>query len=234
MSDEKGRSPASWSEWITTGVLVAAAAAVVATHVAARVPSSSTASSIPAPAEPVLLRGASEGASAAPVVVLEFSDFQCPYCGQFARRTLPALRAKYVAAGKVRLVFEHFPLEAIHPLALGSAVLAECARRQGTFWTVHDALFANQPGLGGLVADPGTAFALDGPALSACLGSGQATADVREDAAAAKRLGVTGTPAFFIGTPLGPDRLQVHNVLVGAVTEATLSKAIDSLVAKKH
>ena len=96
---------------------------------------------IPIPEDPVALDGTQMmGSPTARVVLMEFSDFQCPYCGRFAQETLPGLRAKYVDAGLVQFVFRHNPLP-VHPNAQAAAEAAICAARQGNFWGMHDQLF---------------------------------------------------------------------------------------------
>ena len=98
----------------------------------------------PLPTTPVSLEGAAEiGSATARFAVIEFSDFECPFCGRFVREGMPAIREKYVDSGLIRFSFRHFPLESIHPTALPAAVAAECLRRQGKFWPAHDALFAS-------------------------------------------------------------------------------------------
>ena len=92
---------------------------------------------IPLPEAPIPLAGAAiEGSDTAPLAVIEFSDFQCPFCANFARDTLPQLREKYVRTGKVRLAFQHLPLKA-HRFAETAARAANCAGRQTKFWQMH-------------------------------------------------------------------------------------------------
>src|SRR3990172_2263809 len=94
------------------------------------------------PKEPVSLEGVpTRGASTASVVIILFSDFQCPYCGRFAREVLPEISKSYLDTGRVLLGFWHFPL-AIHPKAPKAAEAAECAGVQTQFWPMHDRLFA--------------------------------------------------------------------------------------------
>ena len=80
----------------------------------------------------------------APITIIEFSDFQCPFCARFHVQTLPALMDEYIDQGKVKLVFRDFPIQSIHPNALPASVAAECANEQGQFKPMHDALFDNQ------------------------------------------------------------------------------------------
>jgi protein-disulfide isomerase len=136
----------------------------------------------------------------APVTVVEFSDFQCPYCGQ-ARPTV--MRVLHTYGDKVRWVFRHFPL-GFHSQARKAGEAAVCAGDQGHFWEMHDRLFAHQDQLD--VPDlkkHAAALGLDTAAFDACLDSGRHAALVEEDSEEGARLGVSGTPAFFIdGRPL--------------------------------
>jgi protein-disulfide isomerase len=142
----------------------------------------------------------SRGAKDAAVTILEFSDFECSFCAR-ARPTLARLREVY--AGKVRHVFRDFPLQ-MHPHAGKAAEAADCAGEQGRFWEMHDRLFAHADALE--VDDlkkHAAAIGVEAAPFSACLDSGRHEAAWRKDAAEGVRLGVSGTPAFFInGRPL--------------------------------
>ncbi|MBP6716071.1 MAG: thioredoxin domain-containing protein, partial [Acidobacteria bacterium] len=94
------------------------------------------------PAGPVSLEGADiVGLPTAAVTVVEFSDFQCPFCQKFSVESLPTISKSLIETGKIRLAFRHFPLS-IHPGAMAAASVAECASQQGVFWNVHDRLFS--------------------------------------------------------------------------------------------
>src|SRR2546425_3089506 len=84
------------------------------------------------------------GRADAPVTLVEFSDFQCPFCGRFFATTLPALKKDYIDTGKLRYVFRDFPLDQLHPHARMAAAAAHCAGEQGKYWDMHDVLFQNQ------------------------------------------------------------------------------------------
>jgi protein-disulfide isomerase len=184
----------------------------------------------PLPATPVSLKGAAlQGSPAARVGVLEASDYQCPYCGEFARQTLPALETQYVEPGKVRFAFLNLPLP-MHPFAEKAAEAAECARRQGQFWAYHTLSFAHQDQLDEAdLRARARAIHLDGQTFDACLG-GQAAADVARDAAAARALGVTGTPTFLIGIVQRDGRLKVEQRLTGAQPVAAFQAVLDRLL----
>lgn len=143
------------------------------------------------------------GRAEAPVVIVEFSDFQCPYCARFAQQTFPQLKREYIDTGKVRLVFRDFPLS-FHQNAALAAEAAQCAHEQGRFWEYHDRLFAGQGEWSGS-ANAGQVFAgyaeglgLDGARFRECLSSKRYAAEVQKDFNDGKGYGVTGTPTFFI------------------------------------
>jgi protein-disulfide isomerase len=137
----------------------------------------------------------SRGPENAPVTIVEFSEFQCPFC----RRVLPTIRdveARY--QGRVRLVFRHYPLSR-HKDAPRAAEASECARDQGRFWEMHDRLFANAERLSAPdLKQHARAIGLDGTAFDACLDSGRHQDRWRRDLADALSYGATGTPMFFV------------------------------------
>jgi protein-disulfide isomerase len=136
------------------------------------------------------------GAPNAPVTVVEFSDFECPFCKQ-ASGTVTKLMEKY--SGRIKLVYRDFPLEGIHPLARSAAEAAQCARDGGKFWEYHDVLFTQSPKL---APDDLKRYAkevgLDAEKFDACIASGSKRAAVQKDIDEGTDLGITGTPAFFI------------------------------------
>jgi protein-disulfide isomerase len=136
------------------------------------------------------------GAAAAPVTVVEFSDFQCPFCNR-AQATLKQVLERY--PGKVKLVYRDFPLDRLHPQARQASEAARCANDQGKFWEYHDVLYANTPRAG---ADDLRRYAqqvgLDVAKFEQCVSSGVHKAAVQRDIDEGGRLGVTGTPAFFV------------------------------------
>jgi protein-disulfide isomerase len=138
----------------------------------------------------------SRGPADAPVTIVEFSDFQCPFCAR-ATPVLKQVEERY--AGKVRRVFRDLPLTNIHKEAAGAAEAGTCANEQGKFWELHDALFAEQASL--LPAEikrAASKLGLDATAFAACLDSGRHRPEWQQDAAEAASYGLTGTPAFFV------------------------------------
>ena len=145
----------------------------------------------------VLIKGApSKGASSAPVKIVKFEDFECPFC-KSVQPTLAELLKKY--DGKVRLSHKDLPLEAIHKQAQLAAEAARCAGDQGKFWQYHDILYSKAPKLG--EADL-KAYAkevgLDSASFDGCLASRKHKGVVQQDLAEGADLGLTGTPSFFI------------------------------------
>lgn len=146
----------------------------------------------------------------APVVLVEFSDFQCPFCRTLWRESVTPLKEKYIKTGKVRLVYRDFPLTGIHPAAEPAAIAAECADDQGKFWEMHDKIFSEQEKLGqGTVAFGAEELArwareigLDTNEFSVCLAQRKHADEVAKDAADGAALGVEGTPYVFVNGKL--------------------------------
>ena len=137
-----------------------------------------------------------KGPAAAPVTVVKFEDFHCPFCKE-AQRTLAQLLERY--PDRVRLVHKDYPIDELHPSARAAHLAARCATEQGKFWPYHDALYANAPKtapeeLRGYAKTAG----LDVASFDQCLSAGRYAAPVQKDIDEAKQTGVSGTPAFFI------------------------------------
>jgi protein-disulfide isomerase len=186
-------------------------------------------SPLAAQSPPAPLEMRSKGSPKAPVTVYEMSDFQCPYCRQFALETFPRLEQDYIRAGKVRWVFINFPLTSVHPHASAAAELALCAGRQQAFWRVHDLLFAHQESWAPL-KEAGPFFVsladsarLSKPALLTCLESPDTRNSVQADAEGAARSGATSTPTFYIEGGL----------LEGALPLSVFRQVLDSVYAER-
>lgn len=172
------------------------------------------------------------GEASARVALVEFSDFECPFCGRFTTETLPQLFREYVETGKVRYVFRNLPLESIHPDAFRAAVAGECAGEQQRFWTLHDALFTHQNALtpDGILTDARTA-GLDLPRFQQCEASAATAARVRADESQAGQVGANSTPTMFVGIVM-PDGSKVRAVRIirGAQPYETFKAAIDGVL----
>ena len=184
------------------------------------------------PVAPVSIAGApTKGNADAALVVIEYADFECPYCGDFARRTLPVLSQQYIATGRVRLAFKHLPLTEIHPRAMMAAIAAECGGQQGKFWVMHDSLFNDQQHLDDvslLAAAKATGIDLD--RFRACV-QGPGGIKVRQDAARARSDGYSGTPTFLIGRNQGGDLVKVERVISGTRDAAAFGAIFDDMLA---
>ncbi len=168
--------------------------------------------------DPARLRGDPN----APVTIVEFSDFQCPYC-QKAYATVRSVLAKYPT--KVRLAYRDFPLSQIHPQAELAAEASRCALEQGKFWEYHDMLFEHPNQLGrDLLEQHAAMLGLDGKQFQVCLDSGRYQSSIAQDLQEGARAGVTGTPGFF-----------VNGIFVsGAQPPSVFEKIIESELAARH
>jgi protein-disulfide isomerase len=146
------------------------------------------------------------GKDNAPIVMIEFSDYQCPFCRLFWRDTLPSIKKDYIDTGKVKFVYRDFPLS-IHPAAQISAVAANCAGEQGKYWQYHDKIFSEQDKINrnGTVTYSRTELekwarelGLNTQNFKSCLDSKKYDSEVAKDLNDGQAAGATGTPAFFI------------------------------------
>ncbi|MDE2001842.1 MAG: DsbA family protein, partial [Patescibacteria group bacterium] len=146
----------------------------------------------------------------APVTVVEYSDYQCPFCGRFFTQTEPQIQDAYVKTGKVRFIYRNFPF--LGPESVASANAAECAKDQGKFWEYHDALFTTEIADGqensgnltrSLFMSLATKLGMDTTQFGSCLDSNKYASKVQSDYSNAKSIGVQATPTFFVnGTKL--------------------------------
>ena len=153
--------------------------------------------SLQQPVSPDFVRaanGPSRGAATAPVTIVEFSDFQCPYCKQ-AAPILDAVTKKY--GDRVRVVFKNFPLP-IHPRATPAAKAAVCAGEQGKFWAYHDRLFTSSDLSDAALHDYAQQLGLDTAAFDRCVSTDAVNATLTADAEQARKLQVSGTPTIFV------------------------------------
>lgn len=157
------------------------------------------------PRTTVAAEGPTRGPEDAPVTIIEFSDYQCPFCRR-AEPTVQQLLERY--PDQIRFVYRHFPLESIHPRARPAAEAAACAGEQGKFWEYHDAIFKDPSKLADEDLHRNAADAgLDAEAFRACFEEGRFRDAIDADLAAGREAGVSGTPAFFVnGIPLSGAR----------------------------
>ena len=163
------------------------------------------------------------------VTIVEFSDYQCPFCRIFWKNTFPQIKQQYIDTGKVRFVFRDYPQSKEHPQANMAAMAAQCASDQGKYWEYHDKLFAEQDTRGKDVirfkADDLKRWAaeigIEEMAFNRCVDSGKHQKEVADDYSDGWKRGVDGTPAFFIN----------GRRLVGAQPFAAFQKIIEEELA---
>ena len=176
------------------------------------------------------------GAADAPVTVVEFTDYQCPFCKRFIQSTFPQLKRDFIDTGKVRWIVRDLPL-GFHPNANKAAQAAHCAGDQGKFWEMRDTLFRNNTKLG---IEQLSAYAreigLDGDAFDACLASDRHQGQIAQDSQEANRIRITGTPSFVIGRTDG-DTVSGQLVIgaqAPAVFTAAIQRVLDQAAAGKN
>ena len=181
----------------------------------------------------------------APVTIIEFSDYQCPFCRKFWTETLGQIKSEYIDTGKVKLVFRDFPLSSLHPQAQASAEAAECVKEKGgdeAYFKMHDKMFSEQNIIdSGSVSGPVTKSAVYtndnlkkwakdlGYDISSCLDSGKYKSEVAKDTSDAAAAGLQGTPGFVImksGDKEGA-------TLKGAYPLSAFKQALDAEIAGK-
>ena len=169
-----------------------------------------------------------KGSPTAPVTVYEMSDFQCPYCRDFALNPMPTLEREYVATGRVRFVFVNLPLSRLHANAVAAAAAAMCAAHQRKFWPLHDLLFRHQDRWAGL-KDPAPYFAalsdsagLNRAKLARCVTSPATQSEIRADSVRAAKAGASSTPTFYIegGLLEGAAPVEVFRTVLDSIHRA--------------
>jgi protein-disulfide isomerase len=172
------------------------------------------------------------GERTAPLTLVEFSDYQCPFCARHVRETSPSIEAEYVRTGRLKSVFVDLPLERQHPLAFKAAEAAACAGEGQKYWEMHDRLFAGQGQLEPWSAHA-AALGLDVPAFEECLASGRHAASIRRGASEASRLAIGSTPYFLVGrTERDGSSVRVVATLQGARPFAAFKEILDRLLAQ--
>ena len=175
----------------------------------------------PTPTPSAVYEEPSRGPENAPVTIIEYIDYQCPFCKRYAQETLPLIFATY--GNEVRYVCRDFPIASLHPQAEKAAEAAMCAFDQGKFWEYRDMLFGNQSALDVThLKAYAEVLGLDVSAFNQCVDSGRYTAEVQQDFDDGRGYGVSGVPTFFIN----------GQKLTGAQPFSTFQQAIDQALAK--
>jgi protein-disulfide isomerase len=185
----------------------------------------------PLPAAEGYLRGKPD----APITIIEFADFECPGCGQFATLQGPDIKARLVDAGVVNFRFYDFPLTSIHQNTMAAHLAAACANDQGKFWEMHDALFAGQYDWNTqATSNPrkffdeyATKIGLDLAAYTQCFDAQKHVARIQANQKAGTERGVQSTPTLIIDNKVYPGRLSFDQIkkLVDSLSAAGVSTA---------
>lgn len=172
------------------------------------------------------------GKKDAPVTIIEFSDYQCPYCARHYKQTMPELMKQFVDVGKVKFVMKENPLS-FHKQAMGASTAALCAGEQGKYFEMHNILFENQKKLS---IDDLKSYAetlkLDSNKFNACLDDGKHVDRINADIAEGRKLGIRGTPGFVLGLTDSKDSSKVNltKFIKGAQGINSFSEVIEDLL----
>lgn len=167
------------------------------------------------------------GKSVTNLVMIEFTDYQCQFCGRYSRETFPEIKKEYVDSGRIDYVIIDFPLPS-HPLATKAAEATHCAEDQGKFWDMHHQMMADQNSLSNLLTYA-NALNLDLAIYEECLSSNRHADKIADDIELAKKMGITGVPGFILASR-DPERLSIVkgiSVMRGAMPLASFQREID-------
>jgi len=170
------------------------------------------------------------GRADAVVTLIEFSDYECPFCIRHVTQTMPEIDQNYIQTGKIRYVFRDFPIDSNHPQAIRAHEAAQCAREQNKFWEIHRVLFS-APGTHTppLLEDRAREAGLDLNAYRACVAGGKTDPAIRASGTLADSLGATGTPWFFLGVrDLKTEQVRIVKSIGGAQPYQQFALAIDA------
>lgn len=165
----------------------------------------------------------------AKIAMVEFTDYQCPYCSRFHRNAFAEIKKNYIDTGKVRYVVRDFPLD-FHAESISAAIAVNCADKQGKYSETRDLLFANQKSLGDMLyARLATQLNMDEGSFKNCIEQGDAARLVHSDVSYGESIGVRGTPTFFVGRIDGTNLVDI-NQITGDQAYRAFSNSIDSLL----
>jgi protein-disulfide isomerase len=188
---------------------------------------------------PIVVAGEpAKGSAAARMMMVEVSDYHCPFCRRHTLTTQPQIDAEYINTGKLRYVFIDYPIDQLHPDAFKAHEAANCAGDQGKYWEMHAKLFESPPPRDSLQLVPqlvsqAQAVGLDAGKFRACFDGGKYAAPVRDNVARMQALGVDSTPTFLIGlTPAAGQPMKVVKVVRGAVPYPQFKAALDGVLSQ--
>jgi protein-disulfide isomerase len=176
-----------------------------------------------------------KGSATSTVALVEFSDYECPYCIRHFTQVMPEIQRTYIDSNKIRYMFRDFPIDELHPQSIRAHVAAHCAVEQGKFWEIHNRLFTKAGShtpdeLSGLAKEIG----LNPSAFAACVAADKYSASIRQSTAFAISLGASGTPFFVVGK-FDPKTNQLAPIkaIPGAYPFAQFQQYIDAALANK-
>jgi protein-disulfide isomerase len=173
------------------------------------------------------------GSSGASVAIVEYADFECPYCGQYEHDIYPQISKDYIQTGKVKYFFRDLPLP-MHPHAMIAARAARCAGEQGKYWEMNDSLFAKQNAIREAdMPERAHELGLDSAKFSECLSSNRYVDDINQSAVEAQKMGIGGTPTFFVGKLDSTGGVTNLKMIVGARPYDAFKSVIDGLLAEQ-
>jgi protein-disulfide isomerase len=185
--------------------------------------------------KPLTLAGRpSKGSAKATVTLVEYADYECPFCGRYGTDVYPQIDRDYIKTNKVQYVFKNYPIAQLHPASFKAHVAAACAGDQRRYWEMHDKLYTDQRNftLERFTEHAGM-LKLDLPAFRACMDSGKHDALINADVAEAQGGGVQGTPVFVLAlTDPNGKTVTPSRVLVGAQPYEAFKEAIDAMLAQ--
>jgi protein-disulfide isomerase len=171
-----------------------------------------------------------KGSADAQVALVEFTDYQCPYCGRYVRTVMPRVMKDYVDTGKVRYVLRDFPLP-FHKEARNAAFAAHCAGEQGKYWEMHDLLFKNQKALEReKLPEYAAALGLDTAAFDECIASGRYDSTVTKSLEDGRKATISGTPSFVVGVINDGSEVKGTKIIRGAVPYAVFKSTLDAML----
>ncbi|MDF2154569.1 thioredoxin domain-containing protein [Vibrio sp. CAU 1672] len=175
----------------------------------------------------------SMGGDKAQLAIIEFSDYQCPYCKRYTDLTFPKIKQNYIDSGKVRYLARDFPLK-FHPQAKSAAVAANCSFEQGQYWPMRDTFFANVKKLNDdFYQQTATEMSLDMAKFSTCIEDPKMMDRIEKDIELASSLGIRGTPSFIIGR-IENNQLINPRLVVGAQDYQVFASLLDELLTKEN
>lgn len=185
------------------------------------------------PIQPIALDQAIvQGLASAPVTIIEFADFECPYCQRFHREVYPRIANELIKAGMARMAFLNLPLDDLHPKARASANVSACAAKQNRFWPFHDAVLGSPVPLSDEVIEQAAVSAgLSRGDVITCLAG--APARLPEEALG-RTLRIASTPAFLIGATLPDQSVRVKKVITGFISYERLQSTVAAVASGQH